>query len=95
LLLERLIGMLKRTLTEVELELATALSHHDMDQLAKVAHNVKGTALNLHAPELTRLAVQTQDDARFQSAQAWASGAELMQCLREFIEEASRDNSPS
>jgi PAS domain S-box-containing protein len=95
LLLERLIGMLKRTLTEVELELATALSHHDMDQLAKVAHNVKGTALNLHAPELTRLAVQTQDDARFQSAQVWASGAELMQCLREFIEEASRDNSPS
>ncbi len=95
LLLERLIGMLKRTLTEVEQELATALGQRDMDLLAKVAHNVKGTALNLHAPELTRLATQTQDDARFQSAQAWASGTDLMQCLREFIEQASRDAQPT
>jgi PAS domain S-box-containing protein len=95
LLLERLIGMLKRTLAEVEQELVHALAERDMNQLAKVAHNVKGTALNLHAPELTRLASQTQDDARFQSAQAWASGAELMQCLREFIAQASRDTTPS
>ncbi len=89
LLLERLVGMLNRTLAEVEQSLVQALDQRDMDLLGKVAHNVKGTALNLHAPELTRLATQAQEEARNQVEQAWTSGEDLLTCLREFIAQAN------
>jgi PAS domain S-box-containing protein len=95
LLLARLIGMLQRTLADVERELTQALTDRDMAQLAKVAHNVKGTALNLHAPELTRLAIQAQEDARLQTPQAWAAGAALLESLQAFVEQAGRHSGPA
>jgi PAS domain S-box-containing protein len=89
-LLDRLIGMLNRTLGEVETELARSLQELDMACLAKVAHNIKGTALNLHTPELARLAIQTQDEARAASAEAWSSAEDLLYCLQAFVAQASR-----
>jgi DNA-binding response OmpR family regulator len=93
-LLDRLIGMLNRTLAEVEHELSRSLRERDMDNLAKVAHNIKGTALNLHTPELARLAVQTQEEARGHSPQAWASADDLLHCLHEFTSQAAHHQSP-
>jgi len=89
-LLDRLIGMLNRTLGEVEAELARSLREQDMACLAKVAHNIKGTALNLHTPELARLAIQTQDEARAASDEAWTTAQQLLYCLQAFVAQASR-----
>ncbi len=89
-LLDRLIGMLNRTLGEVEHELARSMQDRDMDALAKVAHNIKGTALNLHTPELARLAMLTQEEARESNPQAWPSADHLLHCLRDFVTQASR-----
>jgi PAS domain S-box-containing protein len=89
-LLDRLIGMLNRTLGEVEHELARSMQDRDMDALAKVAHNIKGTALNLHTPELARLAMLTQEEARELNPQAWPSADHLLHCLRDFVTQASR-----
>jgi CheY-like chemotaxis protein/anti-sigma regulatory factor (Ser/Thr protein kinase) len=90
LLLERLVGMLSRTLNELDAELGAALSARNFTTLSKVAHNIKGTALNLHAPELTRLAMQTQDEARQTQDQAWQSGHALQASLRQFLSEAAQ-----
>ncbi len=93
-LLDRLIGMLNRTLAEVEHELSRSLHERNMDSLAKVAHNIKGTALNLHTPELARLAIQTQEEARSHSPQAWSSADDLLHCLHEFTSQAAHHQSP-
>jgi len=82
--------MLNRTLGEVEHELARSMQDRDMDALAKVAHNIKGTALNLHTPELARLAMLTQEEARELNPQAWPSADHLLHCLRDFVTQASR-----
>ena len=87
-LLQRLLGMLGGTLSPIAIELRTALQTRDMDALAKTAHNIKGTALNLHTPELIRLAVQAQDQARQRQPEAWDSGEQLAAHLGEFLHKA-------
>lgn len=94
-LLDKLIGMLTPTLTSIQQELEQARRERNMDALAKVAHNVKGTALNLHTPELVRLAVQTQELARQQSEVALTTADALSVRLGEFIGMASRHQSAS
>jgi PAS domain S-box-containing protein len=85
-LLDKLIGMLNKTLSGIEQELAQAMSHKDLPALAKVAHNIKGTALNLHTPELARLAVQTQDQARQLAQEALDTAQSLSVHLHDFID---------
>jgi PAS domain S-box-containing protein len=89
-LLDKLIGMLTRTLSDIERDLDLAMSTHDLDALAKVAHNIKGTALNLHTPELTRLAIQTQEQARQLTTEAMETAQTLSHKLHHFIELAAR-----
>ena len=87
-LLDKLIGMLTPTLSGIQEELEQARLGRHMDALAKVAHNIKGTALNLHAPELARLSVQTQEQARQQSDDALLTAQVLSAKLGEFIDMA-------
>ena len=89
-LLDRLIGMLGATLGEIHRDLAQAIATANFEALAKVAHNLKGTALNLHTPELARLAIQTQEQARSTMPEAIASAEQLSARLGDFIQHATR-----
>ncbi|HEX5357863.1 MAG TPA: ATP-binding protein [Aquabacterium sp.] len=89
-LLDKLIGMLTPTLSAIQTELEQARMARNMDALAKVAHNIKGTALNLHTPELARLSVQTQEQARQQSDEALTTAETLSARLGDFIDMATR-----
>lgn len=89
-LLDKLIGMLTPTLSGIQQELEQARAERNMDALAKVAHNIKGTALNLHTPELARLSVQTQEQARQQSEEALTTAQTLSSKLGDFIDMATR-----
>lgn len=89
-LLERLIGMLGDTLITIEQELEQAINTADLAALSKVAHNIKGTALNLHTPELARLAVQTQEQARQQTSESLVTARALSEKLHGFIELAQQ-----
>ncbi len=89
-LLDRLVGMLARTLGDIRSELAQAISTQNLDALAKVAHNIKGTALNLHTPDLARLAIQTQEQARQQHLGALESAQCLSSQLDQFLDQVSR-----
>ncbi len=89
-LLDRLVGMLARTLGDIRGELAQAISTQNLDALAKVAHNIKGTALNLHTPDLARLAIQTQEQARQQHLGALESAQCLSSQLDQFLDQVSR-----
>ena len=89
-LLDRLIGMLSDTLSGIQQELDQAMTTQNMEALAKVAHNIKGTALNLHTPELARLAVQTQEQARQLTMDALLTAGTLSNRLNEFIAQANQ-----
>ena len=97
-LLDRLIGMLSNTLSNIQTELDQAMHAQNLDALAKVAHNIKGTALNLHTPELVRLAVQTQEQARQLTHESLQTAQALSTRLQDFIELAAlhqqRSSSP-
>ena len=67
------------------LELERALAGRNIELLARTAHNIKGTALNLHTPDLTRLAIQAQDSARAKSTTSWEHGETLQVQLRQFL----------
>jgi len=88
-LLDRLIGMLSNTLSSIQTELDQARHTQNLEALAKVAHNIKGTALNLHTPELVRLAVQTQEQARQMTHESLLTAQALSTRLQDFIELAS------
>ncbi len=92
-LLDRLIGMLSGTLSEIQAELKQAMADSDMNNLAKVAHNIKGTALNLHTPELARLAVQTQEEARQKNPGTLVTAQMLAMRLEAFIDMAAQHQS--
>jgi PAS domain S-box-containing protein len=85
-LLDKLIGMLNKTLAGIEQELSKAMALKDLPALAKVAHNIKGTALNLHTPEMARLAVQTQDQARQLATEALDTAQSLSAHLHDFMD---------
>lgn len=89
-LLDRLIVLLTDTLASIQKELDQAMSARNLDALAKIAHNIKGTALNLHTPELVRLAVQTQEQARQLTHDALETAHMLSQRLDDFLAQATR-----
>jgi PAS domain S-box-containing protein len=88
-LLDRLIAMLGDTLSEIQQELERTIENQNLEQLAKIAHNIKGTALNLHTPELARLAVQTQEQARQGDSDTLRTAEDLSKRLSHFIEMAT------
>ncbi len=88
-LLDRLIAMLGDTLSEIQQELEHTIQNQNLEQLAKIAHNIKGTALNLHTPELARLAVQTQEQARQGDSDTLRTAEDLSKRLSHFIEMAT------
>lgn len=89
-LLDRLISMLSSTLGTIQAELDQTMLTQNLEALAKVAHNIKGTALNLHTPELAGLAVQTQEQARQMGKEALQTAETLSLRLKDFIELAVR-----
>lgn len=94
-LLDRLIGMLSDTLNGIQQELSQAIASQNFNELDKVAHNLKGTALNLHTPELARLAIQTQEQARQLAGDALETAQTLSQCLSDFLKHLAQRQTDS
>lgn len=84
-MLSALIGVAHQTLPGVAQQLYLALQDEDTDRLAKVAHEIKGIALNLRAPGLTELAAHTQDLARKAAPEAIDCGQRLRTHLSGFM----------
>ncbi len=82
-----LISVARQTLPGVAEQLDLALQTSDLARLAKVAHEIKGIALNLRTPGLTELATRTQDQARQAEPQATELGQLLSGHLRGFLAE--------
>jgi PAS domain S-box-containing protein len=85
LLFDRLVHTLAQTLPDILQQLDTARHQHDIKEVAKIAHNIKGTALNLHTPDLAGIAIQTQDQARLEHANALLSAQDLSHALSQFM----------
>ncbi len=83
--LTALIGVARQTLPGVAEQLDLAVQASDLAQLAKVAHEIKGIALNLRTPGLTELATLTQDQARQADPTATEQGQRLSAHLRGFL----------
>ncbi|MCH8178623.1 MAG: response regulator [Proteobacteria bacterium] len=90
-LFDRLVDVALQSLPGVLAELDRARALGDIAALAKIAHEIKGTALNLRAPNLARLGAATQDQARQQLPGSQASADELSACLSQFLD-ALRDH---
>lgn len=85
-LFDRLVDVALQSLPGVLAELDRTRALGDMAALAKIAHEIKGTALNLRASRLASLGAQTQDQARQQLASSHDSAAVLSACLLAFLE---------
>ena len=85
-LLERLVDVALQSLPGVLIELERARALGDTVALAKVAHEIKGTALSLRAPRLAELGSATQDAARQSLPHTDANAASLSAALRGFVE---------
>jgi len=86
-LLDRLVDVALQSLPGVLCELERVRTLGDMAALAKIAHEIKGTALNLRAPRLAELGAQTQDQARQGLPDSQATAAELSDGLRAFLDD--------
>jgi HPt (histidine-containing phosphotransfer) domain-containing protein len=82
----RLLVLLTKTLADIRQELDAARQAQNLDDLAKIAHNIKGTALNLRTPQLAELAVQTQDQARRACRQSLESADTLSARLQRLVD---------
>jgi CheY-like chemotaxis protein len=80
-----LISVARQTLPGVAEQLDLALQASDLARLAKVAHEIKGIALNLRTPGLTELATRTQDQSRQADPQATEMGLLLSGHLKGFL----------
>ena len=83
--LAALISVARQTLPGVAEQLDLALQASDLARLAKVAHEIKGIALNLRTPGLTELATRTQDQSRQADPQAAELGLLLSGHLKGFL----------
>lgn len=83
--LSALISVARQTLPGVADQLNQALQSADLVRLAKVAHEIKGIALNLRTPGMADLATQTQDQARHANPESSALGRRLSLHLRGFL----------
>ena len=88
-----LVGVARQTLPGVAGQLDQSLQTQDLPRLAKVAHEVKGIALNLRAPGLTELATRTQDQSRQADPEALETGLRLSEHLKGFL--AQMNNAPA
>lgn len=70
--------------------LQQACATADLGSVAKVAHEIKGTALNLRTAHLSALAAETQDHARKGEATSLALAKELAASLSAFLAELAR-----
>ena len=84
-----LISVAHQTLPGVAEQLDLALQAGDLARLAKVAHEIKGIALNLRTPGLTELATRTQDHARQATSEAAELGSQLSAHLKGFLAQLS------
>ena len=80
-----LISVARQTLPGVAEQLDLTLQSGDLTRLAKVAHEIKGIALNLRTPGLTELATRTQDQSRQAEPRATELGQALSGHLRGFL----------
>lgn len=83
--LTALVSVARQTLPGVADQLRQALQADDLTRLAKVAHEIKGIALNLRTPGMTDLATQTQDQARQATPQSSELGQRLSAHLQGFL----------
>ncbi len=83
--LAALISVARQTLPAVAEQLDLALQAGDIARLAKVAHEIKGIALNLRTSGLTHLATRTQDLSRQVDPQAPELGQLLSGHLQGFL----------
>lgn len=90
--LNALVSVARQTLPGVADQLQQALQSDDRVRLAKVAHEIKGIALNLRTPGLTNLATQTQDQARQGAAQSSELGQRLSLHLQGFLAQLALPN---
>lgn len=90
--LAALVGVSRQTLPGVAEQLDLALQAGDIPKLAKVAHEIKGIALNLRTPGLTELATRTQDQARQTDALAPESGRHLLAHLCDLMDQIGQAN---
>lgn len=86
-LLDRLVDVALQSLPGVLCELDRARALGDMAALAKIAHEIKGTALNLRASRLAGIGATTQDQAREGLPACHASASELSAGLQAFLED--------
>ena len=86
-LFDRLVDVALQSLPGVLCELDRARALGDMAALAKIAHEIKGTALNLRASRLAGIGATTQDQARQGSPSCHASASELSAGLQAFLED--------
>jgi len=87
-LLDRLLEQMRQTLPESIAQIEQACQAQDIPALARLAHEIKGLALNLHAGELSSLAICAQDSARQSKAEAVDCGRTLAKGLRQFLAHA-------
>lgn len=94
--LAALINVARQTLPGVAEQLDLALQASDLARLAKVAHEIKGIALNLRTPGLTELATRTQDQSRQTDPKATELGQLLSGHLQGFLAQlASSSGQPA
>lgn len=86
-LLDRLVDVALQSLPGVLCELERVRTLGDLAALAKIAHEIKGTALNLRASRMAALGALTQDQARQGLPSSQSSAAELSACLQTFLDE--------
>ncbi len=86
-LFDRLVDVALQSLPGVLCELDRARALGDMAALAKIAHEIKGTALNLRASRLAGMGALTQDQARQGLPACHASASELSAGLQAFLED--------
>jgi len=86
-LFDRLVDVALQSLPGVLCELDRARALGDMAALAKIAHEIKGTALNLRAPRLAAIGATTQGQAREGQPSCHASASELSAGLQAFLED--------
>lgn len=89
-LLAQLQSLAAQSLPGVLESLRLAQEGADLGALAKVAHEIKGTALNLRTSHLSALAADTQDQARQGEPASLARAAELAATLSAFLAELAR-----
>jgi PAS domain S-box-containing protein len=85
-LFDRLIDVALQSLPGVLAELDRCRTQADITGLAKIAHEIKGTALNLRANTLSSLSARTQDLARQHDPSCVTAARELSTSLNTFLE---------